>query len=69
MRLLLYLLYPDNNQFENGNIKASRPTDLTKAQTFYIYKSSKVIMISKNKNMIFAAFWVEFLYLKCFNNG
>ena len=30
--------------------------DLTRAQTFCIYKSLKVIMVLENKNFVFAAF-------------
>ena len=32
------------------------PTDLTKAQTLYIYEMFEVIMIGKNKNPMFIAF-------------
>ena len=32
------------------------PTNLIRAQNFYIYKSKKVVMIYKNKNFIFLAF-------------
>ena len=32
------------------------PTDLSGAQTFRIYKLTKVIMVRKNKNLIFVAF-------------
>ena len=32
------------------------PTDLTKAQTLYIQELSKVIMVDKNKNLVFAVF-------------
>ena len=32
------------------------PIDLTKAQTPYIYKLLKVIIVNKNKNLLFAAF-------------
>ena len=31
-------------------------TDLTRAKTFYIYKLSEVIIVSKNKELVFAAF-------------
>ena len=37
-------------------IKLLGPTDLTKAQIFYIYKLSEVIFVKKNKDLVFAAF-------------
>ena len=45
------------------------PVDLTKAQNVYIYKLTEVIIVIKNKNFVFAAFWVVFLYLQCFYNS
>lgn len=32
------------------------PTNLTRAQAFYIHKWTKVIMVSKDEDLIFAAF-------------
>ena len=32
------------------------PADLTRAQAFHIYKSTEVIMVSENKDLVFAAF-------------
>ncbi len=43
--------------------------DLTRAQVFYIYELAKVIMVSKNKELILATFPVVALSLKCFKNS
>ena len=32
------------------------PTDLTKAQTLYIYELLEIIMLSKNEDLIFTTF-------------
>ncbi len=32
------------------------PADLTRTQTFCIHKSTEVIMVSKDENLVFAAF-------------
>ncbi len=45
------------------------PADLTRAQAFRIYESTEVIMISKDGNLVFAAFRVVALSLKSFNNS
>ena len=42
--------------------------NLIKAQIFYIHKLKKVIILSKNKNLIFAMFQVILLKIKNFNN-
>lgn len=41
---------------------------MTKAQTLYIHKLIKDIIVSKNKNLIFVAFQVVTPSLKGFNN-
>ena len=43
--------------------------DLTKAQTLCIHKLSKIIIVSKNKYLVFAPFLVVCLDFECFNNG
>ncbi len=45
------------------------PADLTKAQAFCIHESTEVIMVSKGKDFIFAAFQVVALSLKSFNDS
>ena len=32
------------------------PADFARAQTFYIHELSKVIMVSENEDLVFAAF-------------
>lgn len=41
---------------------------MAKTQILSIYKFAKIIIIDKNKNLIYAAFQVVTLSLKCFNN-
>lgn len=55
-RLQLYLLYPNSNGFGSGNKKVLVPTRTNKNLTFYIYKLTKVVIVSKNKNLIFVTF-------------
>ena len=43
--------------------------DLAKAQVFCIHKLTEVIMVSKDKNVIFAAFQIMAPSLKDFNNS
>lgn len=43
--------------------------NLTRAQVLYIHKLIKVIVIHKNKNLIFVAFQIVALSLKCHNNS
>ena len=43
--------------------------DLTRAQAFCIHELTKVVLVSKNENLIFAAFKVMVLSLKSLNNG
>ncbi len=45
------------------------PADLTRAQAFRIHKSTEVIMVSKDKDLVFVAFQVVALSLKGFNNS
>ncbi len=45
------------------------PADLTRAQVFQIPESTEVIMVSKNKDLVFAAFQVVAPSLKGFNNS
>ena len=44
-------------------------TNLTKTQVFHIYKSAKVIIISKDKNFVFTVLQILALSLKNLNNG
>ncbi len=44
-------------------------TDLTKAQAFCIHKSMEVIIVNKNKDLVFVAFQVVLPSLKGFNNS
>ncbi len=44
------------------------PADLTRAQTFRIYKLMEIIMVSKDKDLVFAAFQVVVPSFKDFNN-
>lgn len=39
------------------------------AQVLGIHKSTKIIVIGKYKNLIFAVFEVVISIFKCFNNG
>ncbi len=43
--------------------------DLTRAQVFHIHKSTEVIMVSKDKDLVFAAFQVEAPSHKGFNDS
>lgn len=43
--------------------------NVTRTRIFYIYKLIKFTIISKNKNLVFAAFQVIELSLKSLNNG
>ncbi len=43
-------------------------TNLTKAQTFHIYELTEVIIVSKDKHLVFAAFQVVASSLKSLNN-
>ena len=43
--------------------------NLTKAQAFCIHKSTEVIMVSENKDLIFAAFQVVAPSLESYNDG
>ena len=43
--------------------------NLTSAQTLYIYKLSNVIMVNKNKNLVFAALQVVLSDFEWFNNS
>lgn len=42
--------------------------DLVRAQTLYIYKLTEVVVVSEDKDLIFAVFQVVVLSLKSFNN-
>ena len=50
------MFFPDNNQFENNSKIAFGLTDLIKTQILYIYELTEVIIISKNKDLVFAIF-------------
>ncbi len=43
--------------------------DLTKAQTLHIYESAEVIIVSKDENLVFAAFYIVALSVEGFNYG
>ncbi len=45
------------------------PADLTKAQAFRIDELTEVIMVSKDEDLVFAAFQVVAPSLKSFNNS
>ncbi len=45
------------------------PADLTRAQAFHIHESTEVIMISKDEDLVFAAFQVVAPSFKGFNNS
>lgn len=45
------------------------PSNLTKTETFYVYETTKVIVIGKNKDLIFAVFQVVLSSFENFNNG
>ncbi len=44
------------------------PVDLTRAQTFCIHESTEVVVVSEDKDLIFAAFQVMVSSLKSFKN-
>ena len=46
-----------------------RPTDLTRAQAFCIHESTKVIVVSRDKDLVFAVFEVVATSFKSFNNS
>ena len=43
--------------------------NLIKAQTFYIYKLTKVVMVNEDENLVFVAFQVVVPSFKNFNNN
>ncbi len=43
--------------------------DLIRAQAFHIYKSTKVIMVSKDEDLVFTAFQIVAPSLEGFNNS
>ena len=45
------------------------PTDLARAQALHIYESTEVIIVSKDEDLVFAAFQVVAPSLKNLNNG
>ncbi len=45
------------------------PADLTRAQVFCIYESTEVIIVSKDEDLVFAAFQVVAPSFKGFNNS
>ena len=44
-------------------------TDLSEAQILCIHKTTEVIVVRKDENLMVIAFKVVALSLKCFNNG
>ena len=54
--LQLYLSCFNNNQFENYIKKALDQKNLFKVQIFYIYKITEIIIVYKNKNLMFVIF-------------
>lgn len=49
--------------------KLLNSANLIRAQTFYIYKLTKVVIVSKDKDFILAAFKVVASSLKSFNSS
>ena len=45
------------------------PPDLSRAQVLYIHKLTEVVMVCKDKDLVFAAFQVVAPSFKDFNNG
>ena len=43
--------------------------DLSKTQAFYIYKTIKVIIVYKNKNLIFSIFQIMMPHFESFDNS
>ena len=43
--------------------------DLSETQTFCIHKSTKVVVVNKDKDLMFVIFWIVLLGFKCLNNG
>ena len=69
VRLQLYLLYLDNNLFKNISNKLLDLRDLARAQILYVYKLTKVDVVTKSKNFVFAAFDLVFLCFKSCDNS
>ena len=44
------------------------PVDLSEAQTLYVYKTAKVIMIGQDKDLVLATFQIVSLSLKSLND-
>ena len=49
--------------------KLLSPADLARTQALCIYESSKVIVVSKKKNLVFTTFWIMLPCFKGLNNG
>ena len=49
--------------------KLLSPTDLSGAQALCIHETTEIIVIRKDKNLMFAAFQVMALSFEYFNNG
>ena len=45
------------------------PIDLSRAQTFYIYKITKIVIVYENKNLMLIAFQGMTPYFKGFDNN
>ncbi len=45
------------------------PTDLARAQTLHIHKLKEVIVVSEDKNLVFATFQIVMPILKNLNDG
>ena len=49
--------------------KLLSPADLAKTQALRIHELSKVIVVSKNKDLVFATFWIMLPCFEGVNNG
>ena len=45
------------------------PLDLARTQALYIHETTKVVMIGKNKDLVFATFEIMLPCFKSLNNG
>ena len=45
------------------------PADLSRAQTLYIYEATKIVMVYKDKHLVFAIFQIVTPYLEGFDNS
>ncbi len=64
----LYLPFPNNNQFKNGNKKAFESIEPDKNSNFCTHKLTEVAMVNKKENLIFATIQIVVLSFKIFDN-